>query len=583
MLICWMLMFVMSGYGSEIVISGHQKSKIGYVLEQTIEPFAGIEELQASFVVPQDFLSPTYVQRVKNLKFKFSLEPDRREIKTDSRGNLVHEYTWNRPGKVINCQISLQANNEVNLAELKSDVPYPIPGFPEDVLVFLQGTDMVQTENASIRKRAIQLTEGITSEMEAVQTILHFVVDHMRYVLIPEKFDAMYAMQTGKGNCQNYSHLAAALMRAAGIPVRIVNGVTLKKGFQISSETSEYSFEMSQGRHSWIEVFFPDLGWVPFDPQQTQFFVSNRYLRIEVGLDNNETIQDGLVRWTQAVGAERQLPKLEEAIESDFISDDVSFKSIQKLATPSKLLLSPLLAFAPAGGVPVKVEEPAEIPTEVEEPEEAPAEIKEPEEEVEEQLPVDYTRLNYQKPLEIGNLDFPRNFDFVLSRFQDQQIPAEQNELKRNFIVETAEYVTGERVFAQTFELDKPIQLDKIGLALHSFGGSGDLWLEISDDKDGYPLPAVAASRKISAPRIRIPRGYDWVDFDFSDQKLILSPGRYWFVLRFSGFPIVNWFYSYGKSVGPADGTRSRAMKENKWDTIHSFEFNYRVVGLTAE
>ncbi len=583
MLICWMLMFVMSGYGSEIVISGHQKSKIEYVLEQTIEPFAGIEELQASFVVPQDFLSPTYVQRVENLKFKFSLEPDRREIKTDSRGNLVHEYTWNRPGKVINCQISLQANNEVNLAELKSDVPYPIPGFPEDVSVFLQGTDMVQTENASIRKKAIQLTEGITSEMEAVQTILHFVVDHMRYVLIPEKFDAMYAMQTGKGNCQNYSHLAAALMRAAGIPVRIVNGVTLKKGFQISSETSEYSFEMSQGRHSWIEVFFPDLGWVPFDPQQTQFFVSNRYLRIEVGLDNNETIQDGLVRWTQAVGAERQLPKLEEAIESDFISDDVSFKSIQKLATPSKLLLSPLLAFAPAGGVPVNVQEPAEIPTEVEEPEEVPAEIKEPEKEVEEQLPVDYTRLNYQKPLEIGNLDFPRNFDFVLSRFQDQQMPAEQNELKRNFIVETAEYVTGELVFAQTFELDKPIQLDKIGLALHSFGGSGNLWLEISDDKDGYPLPAVAASRKISAPRIRIPRGYDWVDFDFSDQKLILSPGRYWFVLRFSGFPIVNWFYSYGKSVGPADGTRSRAVKENKWDTIHSFEFNYRVVGLTAE
>jgi hypothetical protein len=583
MLICWMLMFVMSGYGSEIVISGHQKSKIEYVLEQTIEPFAGIEELQASFVVPQDFLSPTYVQRVENLKFKFSIEPDRREIKTDSRGNLVHEYTWNRPGKVINCQISLQANNEVNLAELTSDVPYPIPGFPEEVSVFLQGTDMVQTENASIRKKAIQLTEGITSEMEAVQTILHFVVDHMRYVLIPEKFDAMYAMQTGKGNCQNYSHLAAALMRAAGIPVRIVNGVSLKKGFQISSETSEYSFEMSQGRHSWIEVYFPDLGWLPFDPQQTQFFVSNRYLRIEVGLDNNETIQDGLVRWTQAVGAERQLPKLEEAIESDFILDDVSFKSIQKLATPSKLLLSPLLSFAPAGGVPVNVQEPAEIPTEVEEPEEVPAEIKEPEEEVEKQLPVDYTRLNYQKPLEIGNLDFPRNFDFVLSRFQDQQMPAEQNELKRNFIVETAEYVTGELVFAQTFELDKPIQLDKIGLALHSFGGSGDLWLEISDDKDGYPLPAVAASRKISAPHIRIPRGYDWVDFDFSDQKLILSPGRYWFVLRFSGFPIVNWFYSYGKSVGPADGTRSRAVKENKWDTIHSFEFNYRVVGLTAE
>ena len=133
MLICWILLFVMSGYGSEIVISGHQKSKIDYVLEQTIEPFPGIEELQASFVVPQDFQSPTYVQQVEHLKFKFSLEPDRREIKTDSRGNLVHEYTWNRPGKVINCRISLQANNEVNLAELISDVPFPVSDFPDDL------------------------------------------------------------------------------------------------------------------------------------------------------------------------------------------------------------------------------------------------------------------------------------------------------------------------------------------------------------------------------------------------------------------------------------------------------------------
>ncbi|MEJ2050948.1 MAG: transglutaminase-like domain-containing protein [Calditrichota bacterium] len=562
-------------FSQEIVLSGRQESTIQYKLEQTIEPFAGIEELQASFVVPQDFLSPTYVQRVDNLKFKFSLEPDKREIKTDNRGNLVHEYVWNSPGRVINCQIFLRAKNEVNLTELKSDVPFPVPAIPDEVSVFLKGTDMVPAGDVSIRERASQLTEGFSSEMEAVQTILHFVVDHMRYVLIPDKFDALYALQTGKGNCQNYSHLAAALMRAAGVPVRIVNGV--------STETSEYSFEMSQGRHSWIEVYFPDLGWIPFDPQQTQFFVSNRYLRIEVGLDNNETIQDGLVRWTQAVGAERQLPKLEEAIESDFISDDVSFQFIQKLTTPSKLLLSPVLAFAPAGEIPVKVEEPEEIPTELEESEEIPGEVEVPEKEVEEQLPVDYTRLNYQKPIEIGNLDFPRDFDFVLSRFQDQEIPGDQNELRRNFIVETAEYVTGGQVFAQTFELDRPIQLNKIGLALHSFGGSGDIWLEISDDKDGYPLPAVAASRKISAPRIRIPRGYDWVNFDFSDQKLILSPGRYWFVLRFRGFPIVNWFYSYGKSVGPSDGTRSRSVDGNKWDTIHSFEFNYRVVGLAAE
>ena len=33
-------------------------------------------------------------------------------------------------------------------------------------------------------------------------------------------------------NCQNYAHLATAILRNGGIPVRIVTGITAKKGWQ---------------------------------------------------------------------------------------------------------------------------------------------------------------------------------------------------------------------------------------------------------------------------------------------------------------------------------------------------------------
>jgi hypothetical protein len=82
---------------------------------------------------------------------------------------------------------------------------------------------------------------------------------------------------------------------------------------------------------------------------------------------------------------------------------------------------------------------------------------------------------------------------------------------------------------------------------------------------------------------MKLMQGYYWVDFDFVGQGLILTPDKYWISLAYSGSPIVNWFYSYGKPVGPIDGTRYRMKGENSWDRSVGFEFNYRVRGLIPD
>ena len=70
------------------------------------------------------------------------------------------------------------------------------------------------------------------------------------------------------------------------------------------------------------------------------------------------------------------------------------------------------------------------------------------------------------------------------------------------------------------------------------------------------------------------------MDFDFGEQGLILTPDRYWISLAYHGSPIVNWFYSYGKPVGPIDGTRYKLQTETSWNKTVGYEFNYRVSGL---
>jgi hypothetical protein len=348
-------------------------------------------------------------------------------------------------------------------------------------------------------------------------------------------------------------------MRSLGIPVRIVNGVTLNQPFNVSRQSGVLTFKMGQGRHSWIEVWFADLGWVPFDPQQTVLFVSNRYIRVEIGIDNNETINDGLLRWSQASGTKGK-PSLQESIAADFASDRVKITGSRQPYGPKNLLLVPPVQ---ATFKEVKVTPPPPPPV-----------ISEK----------DRDKLRYRVPFLYGNIEFPENVDFAFPRGPARTVGANRYQMTRNFLVETAEYVTTKLIqYAQVFELRKPVKLEKIGLALHRFGGDGQLWIELFRDNNMKPGNPIATSDFINLNKLSMKPGYRWVDFDFSRDKPELMPGHYWIALGFTGSPIVNWFYTYGKPVGPVEGTRYKGVYQGVWSGALSYEFNYRVIGLTVE
>jgi hypothetical protein len=348
-------------------------------------------------------------------------------------------------------------------------------------------------------------------------------------------------------------------MRTVGIPVRIVNGVTLNQPFNVSRQGGVLTFKMGQGRHSWIEVWFEDLGWVPFDAQQTELFVSNRYVRVEIGIDNKETINDGLLRWSQVSGSEGK-PSLQESISADFASDRVKITGTRQQYGPKNLLLVP-----PVEATFKEIIVPPPPP---------PPVIPEK----------DRDKLRFLLPFLYGNLEFPEDVDFAFPRGPASTVGANRYQMTRNFLVETAEYVTTKLIqYAQVFELRKPVKLEKIGLALHRFGGDGQLWVELFEDNKMKPGALIATSDFISLSQLSMKPGYRWVDFDFGRDKPVLMPGNYWIALGFTGSPIVNWFYTYGKPVGPVEGTRYKGVYQADWSNALSYEFNYRVVGLTVK
>lgn len=546
------------------VLAGKQNARIQYELSQRIVPMPGMKSLIISTVVPVSFKSPTYNQEISDVRFDFKPLPTTQEERVDARGNKVLVATWTAPATPINASVSLTAANWLQLTPLATTAPFPMSGVTGAERAYLQATKQVPANDPRIGAKARELTNGVTTEFDAVQRVLAWVIDHMTYVLVPESYEASYSFDSGKGNCQNYSHLAAALLRSVGVPVRVVNGVTLKKTYDARVEGGNLTLGMAQGRHSWIDVYFPDLGWVPFDPQQSQLFTSNRYIRIEVGLDNEETTQDGLIRWTVARGTQGQ-PEFEETINADFPVDETAITAKRQRYGPKSLLLSPEVK---ATFVPYVADATPEPRPTLDTPKDTPkADTPQP-------APSD-------KPIIFGNLEFPEGVNFAFVREVSTASDGSQ-ELRKNFLVETAEYVTRSAQYAQVFVLKEPLELRRIALALQKYGGEGSLWIEILKDENAMPGSRLATSEFVAVENMSSRPGYRWQAFDFSKARLRLAPGRYWIALGFTGSPVVNWFYTYGKSVGPSDGTRYKTIFDEAWSNSLSFEFNYRVEGGAA-
>lgn len=77
-----------------------------------------------------------------------------------------------------------------------------------------------------------------------------------------------FLFETKLGYCDNFSSSMAVMLRTIGIPTRWVKGYTGGDFLEYSDQESTKQFYQitNNNAHSWVEVFFPNQGWVPFEP-----------------------------------------------------------------------------------------------------------------------------------------------------------------------------------------------------------------------------------------------------------------------------------------------------------------------------
>lgn len=157
--------------------------------------------------------------------------------------------------------------------EVVSQVGLPSPellrGTPQDYpgsisLLYLR---LPPRLDPRIRELAEKLTASAGNDYDRAVEIQMYLRDNFGYTLERQKINpsdpiGSFLFDTRKGYCEYFASAMAVMLRTIGIPARLVNG------FQTGSY-NRYGKDFvvrARDAHSWVEVYFPRYGWMPFDP-----------------------------------------------------------------------------------------------------------------------------------------------------------------------------------------------------------------------------------------------------------------------------------------------------------------------------
>ncbi len=121
--------------------------------------------------------------------------------------------------------------------------------------------------NPRARKLAEEWRTDLSTDEAIIRTaISHFNREGFVYTLEPPLLglhgidDFLFASR--KGFCEHYAASFVFLMRAAGIPARVVTGY---QGGE-PNEFGDYTIVRQSDAHAWAEVWLKDRGWIRIDP-----------------------------------------------------------------------------------------------------------------------------------------------------------------------------------------------------------------------------------------------------------------------------------------------------------------------------
>ena len=127
-----------------------------------------------------------------------------------------------------------------------------------------------------IHTLALQLTSGLNNPYDQATAIESYLrSEAFKYTLTPAQppkgVDPMYYFlhDSHQGYCQYFAMAMGEMLRSLGIPTRLVSGY----GPGGVDAATRRQIVRDEDAHVWVESYFPNYGWIPFEPTNDGFYL----------------------------------------------------------------------------------------------------------------------------------------------------------------------------------------------------------------------------------------------------------------------------------------------------------------------
>ncbi|TFJ92651.1 transglutaminase TgpA family protein [Lentibacillus salicampi] len=218
-------------------------------------------------------------------------------------------------------------------------VTYDSPSFAIDELREVKGAQAVEERYTqlpdSLPERVGELAEEITEAdgnwYDKARSIESYFgrsgfTYQINNVPVPgedQDYVDQFLFDSQAGYCDNYSTSMVVMLRSLDIPARWAKGFTSGEVIENGDTTDDYDrYEVTNANaHSWVEVLFPGIGWVSFEPTQGFSNLTDFYTNMD------ETEQDDTLDSPEAApaqGQQEEVSEEEDAAAADATSDNDS-------------------------------------------------------------------------------------------------------------------------------------------------------------------------------------------------------------------------------------------------------------------